>query len=72
MLFPTPVNIHPIIYAKVKLIVQQKEIIISIEDNGKGITENDLKNIFQPFYRSEDSKSITGFGVGLAISKSNY
>jgi two-component system, OmpR family, sensor histidine kinase ArlS len=53
--------------AKIKLTVETKEIIISIEDDGKGISENDLKNIFQPFYRTEDSKSITGFGVGLPL-----
>ncbi|HEY5405701.1 MAG TPA: HAMP domain-containing sensor histidine kinase [Ginsengibacter sp.] len=54
-------------HAIVKLLVQPKEIFIAIEDNGKGISENDLRNIFQPFYRSEDSKSITGFGVGLPL-----
>jgi two-component system sensor histidine kinase ArlS len=54
-------------HAIVKLLVQPKEIFIAIEDNGKGISENDLKNIFQPFYRSEESKSITGFGVGLPL-----
>jgi two-component system, OmpR family, sensor histidine kinase ArlS len=54
-------------HAKIKLTVQSKEIFITIEDDGKGITEIDLKNIFQPFYRSEDSKSITGFGVGLPL-----
>ena len=53
--------------ANIKLIVEPKEIIISVEDDGKGISENDLKNIFQPFYRTEDSKSITGFGVGLPL-----
>ncbi len=54
--------------AIVKLLVQEKEIFIVIEDNGKGISESDLRNIFQPFYRSEDSKSITGFGVGLPLA----
>ena len=53
--------------AKIKLLVEPKEIIISIEDQGKGISENDLKNIFQPFYRTEDSKTISGFGVGLPL-----
>ncbi|MEO9070592.1 MAG: HAMP domain-containing sensor histidine kinase [Ginsengibacter sp.] len=53
--------------AKIKLSVESKEIIISIEDHGKGISENDLKNIFQPFYRTEDSKTISGFGVGLPL-----
>ncbi len=53
--------------AKIKLLVESKEIIISVEDNGKGISEKDLKNIFEPFYRTEDSKTISGFGVGLPL-----
>jgi signal transduction histidine kinase len=53
--------------AKIKLLVESKDIIISVEDQGKGISENDLKNIFQPFYRTEDSKTISGFGVGLPL-----
>jgi signal transduction histidine kinase len=53
--------------AKVKLSVENKMIVISIKDEGKGITEKDLSNIFQPFYRSEDSSEITGFGVGLPL-----
>ena len=48
--------------------VEAKEIIISVEDNGRGVSENDLKNIFQPFYRTDDSKSISGFGVGLPLA----
>ena len=53
--------------AQVKLSINQREIIISIEDEGKGISENELKNIFQPFYRTADSQDISGFGVGLPL-----
>ena len=53
--------------AKVKLSVEQIQIIVAVEDNGKGIPENELKNIFQPFYRTEDSRVIVGFGVGLPL-----
>jgi signal transduction histidine kinase len=53
--------------ANVKLSVNQTEIIVSVEDNGKGIPENELKNIFQPFYRTEDSRTTVGFGVGLPL-----
>jgi signal transduction histidine kinase len=54
--------------AKIKLTVESDQIIIAVRDNGKGISENNLKNIFQPFYRTEDSKSIAGFGVGLPLA----
>ena len=53
--------------AKVKLSVEKTTIIISIKDEGKGIAENDLSNIFQPFFRAEDSRGISGFGVGLPL-----
>lgn len=53
--------------AKVKLSVNETEIIVSIEDEGKGIPESELKNIFQPFYRTDDTRGTIGFGVGLPL-----
>ena len=42
---------------------------IQIEDFGIGIKENDQKNIFQRFYRSEDIVHVKGTGLGLSIAK---
>lgn len=53
--------------AKVKLSVEKTTIVISIKDEGKGIAEKDLSNIFQPFFRAEDTNEISGFGVGLPL-----
>jgi len=39
--------------------------LISIRDTGKGITEEDMKKIFIPFY----TKKRHGTGIGLALSK---
>lgn len=41
-------------------------ITISIMNRGKGIPENDLKYIFEPFYRGSSSRNEEGFGLGLA------
>ena len=41
---------------------------IMISDTGKGISENALKRIFDPFYQEPDGKS-QGTGIGLAMSK---
>jgi len=46
-------------------------IQISIEDNGPGIPEKDLLNVFEPYYRLETSRSrhTGGTGLGLPIAK---
>ncbi|MBC7889032.1 MAG: HAMP domain-containing protein [Ferruginibacter sp.] len=54
--------------ARVKLFVRLKQIIIVIADEGKGIDEAEIQNIFQPFYRADNSRSITGFGLGLSLA----
>ena len=41
-------------------------IKLEIEDNGIGIPEEDMKNIFNPFFTSRKEN---GFGMGLFISK---
>ena len=46
-----------------------KHLVITISDNGMGIDESDQHNIFDPFYRSDNTSSITGSGLGLSIVK---
>ena len=43
---------------------------IQIEDNGIGIDKEELKNIFELFYRGTGSRREVGHGLGLAIVKS--
>ena len=46
-------------------------VYIEIEDNGKGISPDDLENIFEKFYRVKDDEShkIKGSGLGLYLVK---
>jgi signal transduction histidine kinase len=36
-------------------------------DYGPGIPENDIENVFQPFFRSEINRSVSGHGIGLSL-----
>lgn len=49
----------------------KKQLIISITDNGKGISEKDKKHIFRKYYRvSEgDLHKTKGYGLGLSYVK---
>lgn len=40
---------------------------VTIEDKGRGIKEEDIDKIFEPFFQSDGAKS--GTGIGLALSK---
>lgn len=53
--------------AKVKIRTIGDSLVISISNTGKTLTENEQKNLFQPFMRGENSKGTTGFGLGLRI-----
>jgi len=46
-------------------------IIFTVEDDGCGIKKTEIKHIFEPFYRGNNSlkEQITGSGLGLFLSK---
>jgi len=45
------------------------EVVISISDNGIGMTEETIRSVFNKFYRAEDVlKSHSGLGMGLYIT----
>ena len=43
---------------------------INVEDSGRGIPENQLKNIFDNYYQVEKTDHYKGFGIGLSLTKS--
>jgi DNA-binding response OmpR family regulator len=47
-------------------------LLISVADNGLGISEKNLKDIFKPFYQvqSTANKIQSGSGIGLSLTKS--
>ncbi|MBI5838695.1 MAG: HAMP domain-containing histidine kinase [Chloroflexi bacterium] len=57
-----------------RIVVNAKEngtdVVISIQDNGVGISEEDLPHIFDGFYRGKSGQAMaTGHGIGLAVSR---
>jgi len=58
--------------ATVHLKQTAKHILITIEDRGPGILENELDKVFNPFYRCDHSRSrkIAGTGLGLTVAHS--
>ncbi len=43
-------------------------VVITVEDDGPGIPEDQFKNVFKPFFRLDKSRSLNKSGVGLGMA----
>ena len=60
-----------LIYGKKVYVHLQKSsnrAIINIEDDGPGISEDQYRNVFKPFFRLDKSRSLNKSGVGLGLA----
>ena len=55
---------------KITLVSRSGQALLTISDNGIGITQSELPRLFDQFYRADASRSIqSGSGLGLSIAR---
>lgn len=52
-----------------RIVVKKQEVWLEVKDRGIGISEEDLKHVFVPFFRAENVRRITGHGIGLPLAE---
>ena len=52
----------------VTLNVDTTAICLTVSDKGIGIPENEISNLFQPFFRASNAYSYKGSGIGLSLA----
>jgi signal transduction histidine kinase len=51
----------------VELKQQDVAVVFSVDDSGLGVSEENIVNLTQRFYREDDSRTTNGNGLGLAL-----
>lgn len=57
---------------EVRAKISNNRIVITVHDNGIGISQDDIKNVFNAFWHYEKTNRVnnaSGFGLGLAVSR---
>jgi two-component system sensor histidine kinase GlrK len=53
----------------VELTSNAEQAIFDVSDQGPGVPASDVKQIFEPFFRSANARQVAGVGLGLAIAR---
>ncbi len=54
---------------EIRTAVEDNVVVLSLRDHGKGVKEEDIPLLLQPFSRGEKARTLSGSGLGLAIVK---
>ncbi|MGV3587071.1 MAG: ATP-binding protein [Adhaeribacter sp.] len=49
--------------------VQKNFVQLQIKDQGRGMSPDDLKKVFVPFWRADNVRDISGHGIGLPLAE---
>jgi len=52
----------------VSILKGNNRALVTIDDDGPGIPEDQHKNVFKPFFRLDKSRSLNQSGVGLGLA----
>lgn len=55
-----PVSLH--------LQVKRGDVMITVQDKGIGIPADELKHIYDPFFRASNTKEFEGYGIGMPLA----
>jgi signal transduction histidine kinase len=47
-----------------------ESVLIAVQDEGPGVSPEEIEQVFEPFYRGSDRGDANGTGLGLAVCKS--
>ncbi|MBL7851046.1 MAG: HAMP domain-containing protein [Cyclobacteriaceae bacterium] len=53
----------------VSIAASGSKVILVVKDQGIGIPEDELKFIFDPFFRGSNTKAFEGYGIGLPLTR---
>lgn len=58
--------------ARIRLVSDQTGAVVTISDDGPGLSESEREHVFEPFFRVESSRNrdTGGIGLGLSIARS--
>jgi signal transduction histidine kinase len=45
------------------------EAVLEVTDNGRGMSEESQRSLFQPFFRAPEARALPGHGLGMATTK---
>lgn len=52
-----------------RIAVHKQEVWLEVRDRGIGISTEDLRHVFVPFFRADNVRSISGHGIGLPLAE---